>query len=317
MSVQSRRKPSELFAIGILCGLFWVFLLGVICFFVKGTFQEIQNQALEGTARDYKLVYSSSLLVIPAVGALCRVRRVDGSKVLYLMFQLFFLIFLVGIFRIVLPFINGGGRAFFLDNPEPGAISTYEVFFIWMLCTFGVLLLMLSVMNDKYRNEIRIGVGGILFIISIFLPNMLSSFALLRAMCTPPLPETCIKEQGQIQPIETIPLFTMAIAFSAALAVLFFFTMLSPAVACFISRHTGDGTNARESGSLSDALECAQTQQNLPGQELETAVRPSYAEPLPSAARRNNHFGNFTAAVFGGVGVWAIQAIGERATQHR
>lgn len=173
-------------------------------------------------------------------------------------------------------------------------------------------------MNDKHRNEIRIGVGGILFIISIFLPNMLSSFALLRAMCTRPLPEgTCIKEQGQTQPIETIPMFTMAIAFSAALAVLFFFTMFSSKLERFISRLTGDGTNPRESGSLSDSLKGAQNQQNLPGQELEIAVRLSSSEPLPSAVRRNSHCGSFTAAVLGGVVVWAIQAIGERATKRR
>ena len=109
----------------------------------------------------------------------------------------------------------------------------------------------------------------------------------------------------------------MAIAFSAALAVLFFFTMFSSTIERFISSLTGDGTNARESGSLSDALEGAQTQQNLPGQELETAAQPAYAEPLPSTVRRNNHFGNFTAAVLGGVVVWAIQAIGERTTKHR
>ena len=133
---------------------------------------------------------------------------------------------LLGVFRGVLRLAGGNGFAFFLGNPEPGVVSLYEAFFIWFLFLVGAALQMLSVMNDKYRNEIRIGVGGILFIISIFLPNMLSSFALLRAMCTRPLPEgTCIKEQGQTQAIETIPMFTMAIAFSAALAVLFFFTM--------------------------------------------------------------------------------------------
>ena len=303
MSVQSRRKPSRLFAIGILCGLFWVLLLGVICFFVKGTFQEIQNQALEGTARDYKLLYSSSLLVIPAVGALCRVRRIDGSKGLYLTLQLFFLIFLVGIFSIVLPFINGGGRAFFLGNPEPGAISTYEVFFIWMLCTFGVLLQMLSVMNDRYRNEIRIAVGGILFVISILLPKALDSYVLLRATCTSPvLQDPFVEELCQAVAIETIPMFTMAIAFAATLTLLFFVAMLSPTVERFICSRTGDDTG---------------TQQNLPGQELETAARLSSAEPLPSAVRRNSHCGSFAAAVLGGVVVWAIQAIGERATKRR
>ena len=301
MSVQSRRKPSKLFAIGILFGLFWVLLLGVICCFVKGTFQEIQNQALEGTARGYKVLYSSSL-VIPAVGALCRVRRIDGSKGLYLTLQLFFLIFLVGIFRIVLPVINGSGRAFFLGNPEPGAISTYEVFFIWMLCTFGVLLLMLSVMNDKYRNDIRIAVGGILFVISILLPKALDSYVLLRATCTSPvLQDPFVEELCQAVAIETIPMFTMAIAFAATLTLLFFVAMLSPTVERLISSPTSDDN---------------ETQQNPLGQELETAALPSSADP-PPVVKRHSSCGSFAAAVLGGAAVWTIQAIGKRMTKHR
>ncbi|MDU5760478.1 MAG: hypothetical protein E6Z85_07750, partial [Actinomyces sp.] len=192
---------------------------------------------------------------------------------------------------------GGDGFAFFLGKREPGVVSAYEAFFIWLLFLFGAILQILSVMNDKYRKEIRMGVGGVLFIISIFLPNMLNSYALLKATCTSPLPETCIKEQGQIQAIETIPMFTMAIAFSAALMVLFFVSTFSPTIERFISSRTGDG---------------AQTQQNLPGQELETAVLPSSAEPLPPAANRHIPCGNFTAAVFGGVVVWMIQTVGKR-----
>ena len=265
----------------------------------------------------YIALYLFFLLILAVFGS-CRTGGVEASKWLYLTVQLLNFTVLLGVFRGVLRLAGGNGFAFFLGNPEPGVVSLYEAFFIWFLFLVGAALQMLSVMNDKYRNEIRIGVGGILFIISIFLPNMLSSFALLRAMCTRPLPEgTCIKEQCQTQAIETIPMFTMAIAFSAALAVLFFFTMFSPTIERFISSLTGDGTNARESGSLSDALEGAQTQQNLPGQELETAALPSSAEPLPPAANRHSPCGIFTAAVLGGVVVWAIQAIGERTTKHR
>lgn len=112
-------------------------------------------------------------------------------------------------------------------------------------------------------------------------------------------------------------MFTMAIAFSAALAVLFFFTLLSPEVARFISRLTGDGTNARESGSLSDALERADAKRDLSKEELETSVQHSSVEPLPPVAQRHSPCGSFAAAVLGGVVVWAIRAIGERATKHR
>lgn len=316
MSVQSRSKPSKLFTTTVY-GFIWAGLLALMFCFVWGTVAEIKTQDEGRYTQGYIALYLSFLLILAVFGS-CRTRGVEASKWLYLTVQLLNFTVLLGVFRGVLRLAGGNGFAFFLGNPEPGVVSLYEAFFIWFLFLVGAALQMLSVMNDKYRNEIRIGVGGILFIISIFLPNMLSSFALLRAMCTRPLPEgTCIKEQGQTQAIETIPMFTMAIAFSAALAVLFFFTMFSPTLERFISSLTRDGTDARESGSLSDALEGAQTQQNLPGQELETAVIPSSAEPLPPVAKRYSPGESFAAAVLGGVVVWAIQAIGERATKHR
>ena len=316
MSVQSRRKPSKLFTATVY-GFIWVGLLALMICCVWGTLAEIRTQDEGRYTQGYIALYLFFLIIL-AVIAFCRLGGIKESKRLYLTVQLVNFTVLSGVFRGVLLLVSGNGFAFFLGNPEPGVVSLYEAFFIWFLFLVGAPLQLLSVMNGKYRNEIRIGVGGILLIIGIFLPNMLSSFALLRAMCTNPLPEgTCIKEQCQTQAIGWIPMFTMAIAFSAALAVLFFFTMLSPLVARLISSVTGDGTNARGSGLLSDSLKDAEPERNLSKQEPETAVQPAYAEPLPSAVRRNNHFGNFTAAVLGGVVVWAIQAIGERAAKRR
>lgn len=316
MSVQSRRKPSKL-CTAIVYGVIWAGLLALIVCCVCGTVAEIRTQDEGRYTGGYIALYLFFLLILAVFGS-CRTGGVEASKWLYLTVQLLNFTVLLGVFRGVLRLAGGNGFAFFLGNPEPGVVSLYEAFFIWFLFLVGAALQMLSVMNDKYRNEIRIGVGGILFIISIFLPNMLSSFALLRAMCTRPLPEgTCIKEQCQTLAIETIPVFTMAIAFSAALAVLFFFTMLSPTLERLISSVTGDGTNAREPGLLPDSLKGAQNQQNLPGQELETAAPPSSVEPIPPVAQRHSTCGSFAAAVLGGAIVWMIQAIGEQTTKRR
>ena len=121
-----------------------------------------------------------------------------------------------------------------------------------------------------------------------------------------------IEAQCQERAIETIPMFTMAIGFSAALMVLFFVSMLSPTIQRFISSLTDPGTDSRMSGSLSDTLEGADSQWNLPEREPETAVLPSSAESLPSALQRNSQFGSFTAAVLGGAVVWMIQTVGKR-----
>ena len=311
MSVQSRRKPSKLFTATVY-GLIWLALLALMICFVWGTIAEIKTQDEGRYTQAYIALYLFFLIIL-AVIAFCRIGGIEASKWLYLTVQLLNFTVLLGAFRGVLRLAGGNGFAFFLGNPEPGVVSLYEAFFIWFLFLVGAPLQMLSVMNDKYRNKIRIGVGGILFTISIFLPKLLDSYALLRASCTSPLPKNvCIKAQCQERAIETIPMFTMAIAFSAALMVLFFVSMLSPAVERFISSLTGHGTDSRTFGSLSEALEGAGPGQKLPKQESEIAVQPSYAEPLPSAVRRNSHFGSFTAAVLGGVVVWTIQTVGKR-----
>ena len=86
---------------------------------------------------------------------------------------------LLGVFCVILDLAGGNGLAFFLGKPEPGVVSVYEAFFILVLFLCGEMLQMLSVMNDKYWNKIRIGVGSILFVISIFLPKLLDSYALV------------------------------------------------------------------------------------------------------------------------------------------
>ena len=311
MSVQSRRKPSKLFTATVY-GLIWLALLALMICCVLGTLAEIRTQAVEGAERPYIVCYFL-LLISPTGIALGMMGRIKASKRLYLSVQLVNFTVLLGVIRVVLLLAGGNGLAFFLGNPEAGVVSLYEAFFIWVLFLFGAVLQVLSVMNDKYRNKIRIGVGGIRFVISILLPKLLDSYALVRANCTGPLPkDVYIKAQCQEQAIETIPMFTMAIAFSAALMVLFFVSMLSPAVERFISSLTNPGTDSRMSGSLSEALEGAEPERNLPKREPETIVRPSNAEPLPAAVRSNNHFGSFTAAVLGGVVVWTIQTVGKR-----
>jgi hypothetical protein len=257
MSVQSRRKPSKLFTATIY-GFIWGVLLVLMICCVWGTLAEIRTQAVEGTERIYAAWYFLPLL-IPVTIAFCRTGVIEASKRLYLTVQLVNFTVLLGGFCIVLDLAGGSALAFFLGKPEPGVVSLYEAVFIWVLFPFGAILQILSVMNDKYRNKIRIGVGGILFVISILLPKLLDSYALVRATCAPPLPEdTSIKAQCETQAIGTIPVFTMAIAFSTALMVLFFVSMLSPTIERFISALTGDGADEKRSGALSDAQEGAE-----------------------------------------------------------
>ena len=316
MSVQSRREPSKLFTATIY-GFTWAALLTLMISCVWGTVTEIRTQAIGATQCLY-IVWYVLPFFFPAVIALCRMGFIKASKLLYLTVQSVYFTLLLLAFWVVLSLTRGDGFAFFLGNPEPGVVSSYEAFFIWALFIFGVILQIMSVMNDKYRNEIRIGVGGILFIISIFLPSMLNSYALLRATCTSPLLQNADIKKKCLELEIAMPLmFRMAIAFSAALAVLFFVSMFSPTIERFIGSLTDDGAGSRTAGSLPDSQESAEPERNLSKQGSETAVQPAYAEPLPSAVRRNNHFGNFTAAVLGGVVVWAIQAIGERAAKRR
>lgn len=302
MSVQSRRKPSRLTVYGSI----WVVLLAFMIYCVWRTLAEMGTQAVwERAERLYILLVSYSAVVV-----FCRMLWVEAPKRQYLTVQLVnFTVFLGG-FWVVLDLVDKDGLAFFLGNPVPGVVSVYEAVFIAALSWSGATFQMLSVMNDKYQNKLRISVGGILFIISIFLPKLLDSYALVRASCTSPLSKDAyIEAQCQERALETIPMFAMAIASSAALLALFF---IGITIERFNSSRTGPGTDSRTTDSLSDTLEGAGPERNLPEREPETAVLPSNAEPLPSAVRRNNHFGSFTAAVLGGIVVWMIQTVGKR-----
>ncbi len=58
------------------------------------------------------------------------------------------------LFGVFFALLAGGGFAFFLGKREPGEVSAYEAFFIWLLFSYSVRSQILSVMNDKYRKEI-------------------------------------------------------------------------------------------------------------------------------------------------------------------
>ena len=132
---------------------------------MRGTCAEIKTQDEGRYAQGYITLYLLFFLflIIVAVIAFCKLGGAEASKRwLYLTVQLVNFTVLLGVFWLALFLAGGDGFAFFLGKREPGVVSAYEAFFIWLLFLFGAILQILSVMNDKYRKEIRMGVGGIL-----------------------------------------------------------------------------------------------------------------------------------------------------------
>lgn len=316
MSVQSRRKPSMLFTATIY-GFTWAALLTLMTCCVWGTVTEIRTQTIGDSARSYIAWYFLSLL-LPAIIAVCRMGGAEASKRLYLTVQLVNFTVLLGVFRVVLDLAGENGLAFFLGNPVPGIVSTYEAFGIWALFVLGALLLIFAVADGEYRSELWTGIGGILIVIGILMPKVLDSYALLQATCTSLLPKASfIKSQCQTEAIETIPMLTMAIAFAAALAMLFIFGLIKPKMERAISLITRDGANQRMVKSFwSNVQKNVEKQGKLQENEPET-TSPSFPRLLSSVAQRHSPCGSLAAAVLGGAIVWMIQAIGERTTKHR
>ena len=184
MSVQSRRKPSKLFTATVY-GFIWSGLLVLMICCVWGTILEIQIRSGGDKSGFFRGAYLCTLLYL-VVLVFCGVGVADGSKRLAGTVQLLFLsLFSLVFYYVLLSAGNLGGRgtAYFLGDPAPGIVSTYEAFGIWALFVLGALLLIFAVADGEYRSELWTGIGGILIVIGILMPKVLDSYALLQATC--------------------------------------------------------------------------------------------------------------------------------------
>ena len=103
---------------------------------------------------------------------------------------------------------------------------------MWALFLVGAGLQITLISDETRRAEMNMLHGGVLVVVGILLPKMLDSYSLLRAHCY----ETQCGE-GEVG---SIMLFEMAIAYAAALAVMFVLGVVSPSIQTFLRRLSGE-----------------------------------------------------------------------------
>ena len=212
-------------------GVLWCFSLGVIAVFFRKTLTAISHRADGEIAEACVLMYVTSVVL----SATCcffglSIRR--GRRRLCVTMQLLvFTIFLV-IFRIVFDVLGGESLAFSIGASTLGVVSVYEAFFIWALFVVGAGLQITFISNEARRPDMNVLHGGVLIIMGILLPKMLDSYSLFRAHC--------YEVQCSEDELSSIMLFEMAIAYAAALAVMFIFGVFSPSIRASIRRITGE-----------------------------------------------------------------------------
>lgn len=125
---------------------------------------------------------------------------------------------------LVFDLLGGDSAAFQLGakGPQPGLVSTYEVFFIYLLSLVCVVFQSWLIAYERHQNELTTVVGGVLVIIGILMPKLLESYSILRAYCS---------EGGCASgDVDAIVLFEMGIACAAALAAMFVVGLFSESI---------------------------------------------------------------------------------------
>ena len=125
-------------------------------------------------------------------------------------------------FWLVCRLLSGDGMAFYLGFGEVGRslVSTYEVFFIYVIFCVCSLFQCWLIASEQSRAEMRTIVGGGLMIISILMPKLLESYSILRANC--PNGRCLVAEE------EGAVLYEVAIAYAASLLTLFVVGLFLP-----------------------------------------------------------------------------------------
>lgn len=229
--------------VAVVYGVLWCCSLGVIAVFFSKTLTAISHRADGEIAEACVSMYVTSIVLSVSCCFFGLSIRRGWRRLCVTMQLLVFTIFLV-IFWIVFDVLGGESLAFAIGVSASGVVSVYEVFFVWVLFVVGAGLQIAFISNEAWRPEVNVLHGGVLVIVGILLPKMLDSYSLLRAHCN--------EAQCGEDELGSIMLFEMAIAYAAALAVMFVFGVFSSSIRTSIRRITGE--SEFESVMHSDAV---------------------------------------------------------------
>ena len=195
----------------VVCGIIWFSLVLV---FVYVTWALISERVGSENAGVVRLMY---VAFIGFPGLVTLIGASEQSVVLPM--RLILMSVQILIVWLVFDLLGGDSAAFQLGakGPQPGLVSTYEVFFIYLLSLVCVVFQSWLIAYERHQNELTTVVGGVLVIIGILMPKLLESYSILRAYCS----------AGDV---DAIVLFEMGIACAAALAAMFVVGLFSESI---------------------------------------------------------------------------------------
>ena len=262
--------------VGVVYGVFWFLLVCVSACFVYMTLTSISKRvSLEhaGIMWQMYVAFIGFPGLVTLIGAL---RRCDGWRVVLTMRLILSAVCLVAFYAIYKS-VSSSGMAFYVGEGKAGSgiVSTYEALFIYVLVVTCALFQCWLIASEAWRHKVNAVVGGVLFIIGIFIPKLVESWSVLSANCDD---STCGANM-----LDAFVLFEMAVAYAATLSVMYIVGMFSSSLSQTI-RSCAEFVNKAVQGSSFDDSQNA----DVPVSESEGAAasnkRNKESEVLPASS---------------------------------
>ena len=220
--------------------------VGVVCVIIVlacvtwVTISERVSEENAGFVWRMHIIFIGSPGLVTLSGAL---NQRDGWRAVLAM-RVILMLVQVCIFWCAFVCLGGDSLASYLraGNPELALVSTYEVFFIYLLSLVCAVFQCWMIVYERRRNELSVVVGGVLGIIGILLPKLLESYSILGAYCSW---GRCASED-----LDAAALFETGIACAAALAAMFVVGLFSEPIIGFF-RSSEEEVSAVSQGSSS------------------------------------------------------------------
>ena len=200
----------------VACGIIWFSLVLVFVYVTWALISERVGSENAGVVRLMYVAFIGFPGLVTLIGA--------SEQRVVLPMRLILMSVQVLIVWLVFGLLGGGSLASYLGatDPEPGLVSTYEVFFIYSLSLVCAVFQSWLIAYERHRKELTAVVGGVLVIIGIFMPKLLESYSILRAYCSK---IWCTSEE-----LDTAALFEIGIACAAALSAMFVVGLFSESI---------------------------------------------------------------------------------------
>ena len=253
----------------VVCGIIWFSLVLVFVYVTWALISERVGSENAGVVRLMYVAFIGFPGLVTLIGA--------SEQRVVLPMRLILMSVQVLIVWLVFGLLGGGSLASYLGatDPEPGLVSTYEVFFIYSLSLVCAVFQCWMIVYERRRNELSVVVGGVLGIIGILLPRLLESYSILGAYCSW---GRCASED-----LDAAALFETGIACAAALAAMFVVGLFSEPIIGFF-RSSEEEVSAVSKGPSPAGSHSAEVSVPVSGAAIASDKQNKESEVLPASS---------------------------------